>query len=223
VTPGRRGWWWIAAGLALAGALLALVVLIRANANAAAPTLAEAKAPAPPPPPPPQAPGAPPPQAAPAPVGLTPAAEPPHELKAPGGLPEEKPRSSKPKGAVKDPRDFDDEEKAAQSSLEHDTADFGKAVEILEDGSEVGRVRGRPVTPEEQDQLRQAVAKIAEVYETSYDAAVKGDLTIPGFADKMRAARDEFDKQVRSIYGLTDEQFFQIFPYRRELVPGKPQ
>lgn len=102
--------------------------------------------------------------------------------------------------------------------LQYDTSDFGKVVETLEDGTEVGRVRGAPVTNAEQERLRQEVAKMASAYETAYDQALAAG-NEPEFARAVHAAREEFDRNVRGLYHLTEQQFFELFPHRRAQVP----
>ena len=99
--------------------------------------------------------------------------------------------------------------------LQYDTSDFGKVVETLEDGTEVGRVRGAPVTDAEQERLRAEVTKMAGAYETAYDQALAAGGTQPEFARAVHTAREQFDRNVRELYKLTDEQFFKLFPHRR--------
>jgi hypothetical protein len=104
-------------------------------------------------------------------------------------------------------------------TLQYDTADFGKTVETLEDGTAVGRARGAPVTQAEQDRLRTEIAKMAGAYEAAYDQATASG-NEPEFARTVHAARAEFDKNVRELYHLTDQQFFELFPHRRDGAPG---
>jgi hypothetical protein len=127
-----------------------------------------------------------------------------------------------PNGPARDWRDFNEEERAAQSSLEHDLADIGLVTDTLEAGVEVERVRGTPPTPEEQQQMRAGFTELAGVYEKANDDAYHSRITVTEFSQAMRDARDAFDAKVKRIYGLSDEQFFDIFPHRREIAIGKP-
>jgi hypothetical protein len=122
-----------------------------------------------------------------------------------------------PDGPVRDWRDFTDDERAAVSGMELDMADMGDVVQRLEGGEEVGALRGAPVTAEEQAQLRAEVDAFAAAYEEAYDRAYGNETTVIEMSDAVRAARARFDRRVREIYGLADDQFYEIFPYRREL------
>jgi len=202
---------WAGAAGVLLVLLIILVVIVRSNADASAPTArAIETAPSPPPPSTPQQMPAPRSASTP-PVGLGPLPPPPAGANRPGPAPT-------PEVEYK----LDDEEEAARTILQYDTSDFGKVVETLEDGTEIRRVRGAPVTDAEQERLRQEVTKMASAYETAYDQALAGG-TQPDFARAVHAAREEFDKNVRELYHLTDQQFFELFPHRRNGAPRRAQ
>jgi hypothetical protein len=201
---------WAAAAAVLLALLIALVVNIRSNADASAPTASTAASPtvanasAPPPPPP---------------RSLKP--PPPLEPRSP--LPEPPPGTKRP-GPAPAPEvvELSAADRAARTLLQYDTADFGKVVETLEDGTAVGRVRGQPVTDAEQERVRKEVAKMASAYETAYDdALVAGNE--PEFARAVHAAREQFDRNVRELYHLTDQQFFELFPHRKDGAPRSGQ
>jgi hypothetical protein len=197
---------WAGAAAVLLALLIALIVNIRSNADASAPTASStpgptaANATASPPSAPPRSLKPPPPGAGPLPL-------PPAGASRPGPAP-----------AAEVP-DLDDADRAARMMLQYDTADFGKVVETLEDGAAVGRVRGAPVTDAEQESVRREVAKMASAYETAYDQGLASG-NEPEFARTVHAAREEFDRNVRALYHLTEEQFFKLFPHRQS-VPGQ--
>jgi hypothetical protein len=193
---------WAGAAAVLLALLVALVINIRSNADASAPTAATAPPPTPAtststaqPPPPPRS--------------IT---RPPDVR---GPLPTPPPGTQQP-GAAPAPEvlELDDADRAARLMLQYDTSDFGKVVETLEDGTAVGRVRRSPVTDAEQDALRREIAKMAGAYETAYDEALTSG-NEPEFARVVHAAREEFDRRVRELYHLTEQQFFELFPHRR--------
>lgn len=121
-----------------------------------------------------------------------------------------------PDGPVRDWRDFTPDERAAVSSMELDMADIGDVIERLESGEEIARLRGADVTADEQTQLRAEVDAFAATYEEAHDAAYGNETTVIEMSDAIRAARSRFDARVREIYGLSDDQFFALFPYRKE-------
>jgi hypothetical protein len=125
-----------------------------------------------------------------------------------------------PDGPVRDWRDFTDDERAAVSGMELDVADMGDVIERLEGGAEVADLRGAPVTADEQASLRAEVDGFAASYEDAYDRAYGNQTTVIEMSATMHTARTRFDQRVREIYGLTDAQFYALFPYRREL--GSP-
>ena len=198
---------WAGAAFLLLALLIILVVIVRSNADASAPTArgidTSSSAPTPPMPKPVPAPHS----LSKPPVGLGPLPPPPAGANRPGPAPS-------PEVEYK----LDDEEEAARQVLQYDTSDFGKVVETLEDGTAVGRVRGQAVTDAEQEQLRQQVTKMASAYETAYDQALAGG-TQPDFARAVHTAREEFDRSVRELYQLTDKQYFDLFPHRRDGAP----
>jgi hypothetical protein len=122
-----------------------------------------------------------------------------------------------PHGPARDWRDFTDDERAAVSGMELDFADIGDVIQRLESGEEIARLRGAPVTAEEQAAIRAEIDRFAATYEDAHDRAYANETTVIELADAVRAARARLDASVRSIYGLTDEQFYELFPYRREL------
>jgi hypothetical protein len=122
-----------------------------------------------------------------------------------------------PDGPVRDWRDFTEDERAAVSGMELDMADMGDVIARLEGGAEVSALRGAEVTAEEQQALRAEIDAYAAVYETAYDSAYGNQTTVIEMAAAMRVARERFDRRVREIYGLSDAQFYEMFPYRREL------
>jgi len=67
--------------------------------------------------------------------------------------------------------------------------------------------------------LHEAVAEMAAVIETELDGANDDRQVLVNASEPVRAARSAFDARVRAIYGLSEEQFYQLFPYRREVVP----
>jgi hypothetical protein len=197
---------WAGAAAVLLALLLALVVSIRSKADASAPTATTA--------PTPGAANAMAPQQAPPPRPLT---RPPDIRSV---LPQPPPGTTRP-GPAPAPEvpELDDADRAARVMLQYDTADFGKVVETLEDGTAVGRVRGSPVTDAEQERLRREVTKMASAYETAYDQALASG-NEPDFARAVHAAREQFDNSVRDVYHLTGQQFFELFPHRKS---GPPQ
>jgi hypothetical protein len=122
-----------------------------------------------------------------------------------------------PDGPVRDWRDFTPDERAAVSGMELDMADMGDVISRLEGGAEVAALRGAEVTPEEQQALRAEIDAYAATYEQAYDKAYGNETTVVEMAASMRGARERFDRRVREIYGLDDDQFYEMFPYRREL------
>lgn len=206
----------LAAALVVAG-IIALIFQIRAQARQPSPvTVVLERKPSPDPEAPTRA----------APRSEPPAPAPEPRMSAPpseaGLWREEGPKPVRPKdpsGPERDWRDFNDEEKAAQASLEHDTADLGEVIARLEQGTAIERVRGEPVTAEEQEQLQGLIADITEVYEAAYDSAYSRETSLIDFAETMRGARARFDTKLREVYGLTNEQFYDLFPYRREFLP----
>lgn len=124
-----------------------------------------------------------------------------------------------PDGPIRDWRDFTEDERAAVSGMELDMADMGDVISRLEGGAEVGALRGAEVTAEEQQDLRAEIDAYAAVYEEAYDQAYTNQTTVIEMAASVRGARERFDRRVREIYGLSDDQFFEMFPYRRELGP----
>ena len=128
-----------------------------------------------------------------------------------------------PDGPVRDWRDFTEDERAAVSGMELDMADMGDVIQRLEAGEEVAALRGAPVTPEEQAVLRAEVDAFAATYEEAHDRAYRNETTVIEMADAVRTARARFDQRVREIYGLDDAQFYELFPYRRELGAAPAQ
>lgn len=126
-----------------------------------------------------------------------------------------------PDGPVRDWRDFTDDERAAVSGMELDMADIGDVIERLESGEEIGRLRGAPVTAEEQQALRAEVDAFAATYEEAHDRAYGNETTVIEMAEAVRLARARLDRRVREIYGLSDDQFYELFPYRREAGSGQ--
>jgi hypothetical protein len=198
----QRALVWAGAAAVLLALSIALIINIRSNADASAPTASVAPPAAatptaqPPPPPPP-------------PRSMTgrpdvrgPLPEPPAGTMRPGPAP------------APEVLDLDDADRAARMMLQYDTSDFGKVVETLEDGTAVGRVRGAPVTEAEQETLRREIAKMAGAYETAYDRALT-ERNEPEFARVVHTAREEFDRRVRELYHLSEQQFFELFPHRR--------
>ncbi|MCB9572635.1 MAG: hypothetical protein H6709_11170 [Kofleriaceae bacterium] len=125
-----------------------------------------------------------------------------------------------PNGPVRDWRDFTPDERAAVSGMELDMADMGDVIERLESGEEIARLRDAPVTADEQAAMRAEIDAYAAVYEDAYDRAYQNETTVIEMADAMQQARARFDQRVRDIYGLSDDQFYALFPYRRELGGG---
>jgi hypothetical protein len=124
-----------------------------------------------------------------------------------------------PDGPIRDWRDFTEDERAAVSGMELDMADMGDVIARLEGGAEVAALRGAEVTAEEQQALRAEIDAYAATYEAAYDKAYGNETTVIEMAASMRGARERFDRRIREIYGLSDEQFYEMFPYRRELGP----
>ena len=199
---------WAGAAAIVLALLIALVINIRSNADASAPTASTAS------PTPPPVSTAPPPQQQ---------AQRPRSLPAPPDLRSPLPQPNRP-GPAPAPEviQLSDADRAARSMLQYDTADFGKVVETLEDGTAVGRVRGSAVTDAEQERLRKEVTKMANAYETAYDEALVAGKE-PEFARAVHAAREQFDRSIRDVYHLTEQQFFELFPHRKDGPPRPGQ
>jgi hypothetical protein len=121
-----------------------------------------------------------------------------------------------PDGPVRDWRDFTPDERAAVSGMELDLADMGDVIERLESGAEIERLRGTAVTADEQQQMRAEIDAFAASYEDAYERAYGNETTVIEMSEAIQAARARLDGRVREIYGLSDAQFYALFPYRRE-------